>query len=195
MHAFVKNIDIDLDYIMTEVDTIGICCKYLYSRYSLNFYHPFDERIVELINVDEDGYGEVVVSKISPSELSFIRYKTGDIAKAVQEKCRCGNQWTLSLGGRKNMDHIKMLGVLITRSEIERVVRMFKEEIEEWRGEVREIDSKGKLLGELTLLIKPKRKFEIKKVRETISQSLYLTPKKTLKMLNAEKNLCLLKLC
>lgn len=190
-NSILKKAMIDIDYITTEVDTIGICCKYLRSQYGMNAYHPFKERLVELIDIDESGYGEVVVTKISPLELSYIRYKTGDIAKAVNKSCKCGNKWTIFLMGRKNMDHIKSLGVLITRAEIERVLKSFEDQIEEWSGEVREVQYRGAFIGELTLIIKTKSNLSVNnnslaELKENISRRLFLTPKNTLAMLAKE---------
>ncbi len=191
-------IEMDLDYIMTEVDSIGICCRFLKSVYGANAYHPYQQRIVELIDIDKDGYGEVVVTKMRPIELAFIRYKTGDVARAIKQRCKCGSQWTLFLAGRKNMDYIKSLGVLITRAEIERVFKEFYKQIEEWRGQVREVELNGVLVGELTLLVKLHNRLTdknlLKKLKEKISTKLLLTPRKTLIMLAREKKFMPLKI-
>ncbi|MBI2036299.1 hypothetical protein HYT17_01605 [Candidatus Microgenomates bacterium] len=193
-----KKANIDIDYIMTEVDSIGICCKFLRARYGTNAYHPFNGRIIELVDIDENGVGEVVVTKTYPLELSFIRYKTGDVARAINKTCSCKAQWTIFLEGRKNMDYIKSLGVLITRSEITRALKAFDKEIEEWRAEVREIPFKGALLGELTLLIKPHNRLAdkdfLKKLKEDVGTKLLLTPQKTLAMLASEKKFMPLKI-
>ena len=184
-----KKARLDIDYITTEVDTIGICCKFLQAKYGMNAYHPFKDRLVELINVDELGFGEVVVTKISPLELSYIRYRTGDIARAVYTSCNCGQSWVIFLEGRGGMDYIKSLGVLVTRAEIERVLKRFDKIVEEWRGEVREVEFRKTLLGELTLIIKLKRKLsnaDLKMLQQTVSKGLLLTPKKTLTMLVKE---------
>lgn len=174
----------DLDYITSEVDTIGMCCSYLSAKYGSNAYHPFKERLIELVNIDESGFGEIVITKTFPIELAFIRYKTGDLGRAVHEACFCGEGFTLFLEGRKNMDYIKQLGVLITRAEIERVLKKITK-IKEWRGEVREVEVRKMLLGELTLELILKDlsltgKDELEKIRELISDQLYLTPNKTL---------------
>jgi len=191
-----RKVIIDIDYIMTEVDSIGTCCKFLRVRYGTNAYHPFRQRLVEIVNIDDRGYGEVVVTKMFPLELSFIRYRTGDVARAIRQSCACGAQWTLFLEGRQNMDHVKGLGVLIARTEIDRVIHTFGKEIEEWRGEVREVEKNGALLGELTLLLKPRKKKMVQKhiLKSAISQKLFLTPRKTLATLVSEKKFMPLKI-
>ena len=94
------------------------------------------------------------------------------------------------------MDFVKGLGVLITRAEIDRVIHTFEKEIEEWRGEVREVEYHGALLGELTLFLKPQENAVMQKqaVRNAISEKLFLTPRKTLAALVSEKKFMPLKI-
>ncbi|OGH12130.1 MAG: hypothetical protein A2776_01195 [Candidatus Levybacteria bacterium RIFCSPHIGHO2_01_FULL_40_10] len=188
-----RNAKLDLDYLSTEVDSIGICCKHLRNFYGTNAYHPFADRIVEIVDIDEYGKGQVVVTKTTPTELSIIRYKTGDVARAVKKRCRCGNDWTLFLEGRANMDYIKSVGVLIARAEIERVIKTIPQ-IADWRGEVREKNNGGILKGELALFLQFKQNVDALKINELISGKLMLTPKKTLKTLVKERKFMPLKL-
>lgn len=194
--AFIKKrypkLTVSIDYLMTELDTVGIGCRALQTKYGTNAYHPYQDRFVELTDIDEDGYGEVTVTKTTPPGLSYIRYRTGDIARSERISCSCGSQWAFFLEGRKNLDYIKGLGVLITRFEIERTIKTFVNEIEEWRGEVREVKSGGIFVGELTLLIKPRGninfdKHRLEKMKDEISNGLRLTPQKTLAKLAQEK--------
>lgn len=188
-----KNAYLDSDYITSDVDSVGICCKYLLTEYGSSAYHPFEDRIIELINVDEYGKGEVVVTKTIPWELSFIKFRTGDIASAVEKKCACGKDWILFLEGRANMDYIKSLGTLIVREEIERVMKKIPQ-VKDWRGEVREIENKGSIIGELTLYLQLTKKLSIQHLQAEISSNLLLTPKKTLKELAHEKKFMPLKI-
>lgn len=194
-----KNVYVDVDYVTVDVDSIGVCCKFLQKKYGMNAYHPNPDRIIELINRDENGVGEVVVTKTRPLELAFIRFKIGDIARAEKQVCPCGNTWIFFMEGRKDMDYIRGLGVLVTRAEIERVLKPFQTIIEEWRGEVREVTYKKMLLGELTILIKPKNKNGVKKeqvsmIKDGVSMHLFLTPKKTLSKLVTEEKFMPLKI-
>jgi phenylacetate-CoA ligase len=54
-------------------------------------YH-FDEYnfLFEIINRDEEGYGELVVTTLSRRIMPLIRYRTRDITRLVEEKCACG---------------------------------------------------------------------------------------------------------
>lgn len=197
--ASYPNLEINHDYAMGEFDLVGRGCKFLKKRHGLNVYHPCDNRIVELINIDRHGIGELVVSQLDPLEMGYIRYRSGDLAKAVKERCSCGREWMFSLAGRANMDYFKALGTLISRLEIERALKNFDDLIEEWRGEVREVKYRGSFVGELRLILKPYISTKIKKIdvdelRNTISANLRLTPKKTLAMLVREKKFMPLKI-
>jgi len=45
---------------------------------------------VEVINPDEDGYGEVVFTTLSRRTMPLIRYRNRDITKIIDEPCLCG---------------------------------------------------------------------------------------------------------
>ncbi len=46
--------------------------------------------IIEIINKDSSGFGDVVVTDLDNLAMPFIRYKNGDRAKLISEKCECG---------------------------------------------------------------------------------------------------------
>lgn len=193
------NLRINIDYITREHGLVGIGCRFLKKKYGFNAYHPFDGEIVELVNIDEESIGEIVVTKFNPLEISNVRYRTGDLAKAIEKPCPCGNQWSFSIAGRSNLDHFKVLGALISRLEIEKALKNLDNLIEEWRGEVREIKCNGSFIGELKLILKPSvppriRKLDINQLKKVISSNLRLTPNKTLEMLAKEKKFMPLKI-
>lgn len=182
------------DYIMTECGRMGSFCPYLKNRFGgYSAYHPAVRNgMIEIIEPDEFGFGEIVVSKIEPRESAIIRYRTGDIGKAVKEVCECGNEWSFIFIGRLNFDYIKCAGTLITRVELERVCNELSDYIEEWRSEARERLISGELLGELKIKIKPTRilldlgQDGIKEISKKIADNLFITPKKTLSELTSE---------
>lgn len=186
------NLEINPDYMTGELGLVGRGCKFLRKKHGNNAYHPSDSGILELTNIDPEGIGEIAVTKLNPFEAGYIRYRTGDLAKIIEKPCPCGNLWTFYLVGRGNMDYIKSLGTLISRTEIERALRNISNLIEEWRGEVREIKFKGIFIGELKLILKPyanipKRQLDIGRLSDIISTNLRLTPKKTLVELAKEE--------
>ncbi|MBI2350738.1 MAG: phenylacetate--CoA ligase family protein [Deltaproteobacteria bacterium] len=45
---------------------------------------------IEIVNPDLDGYGEVVFTTVNRKVMPLIRYRTRDIARVINEICRCG---------------------------------------------------------------------------------------------------------
>ncbi|OGF64397.1 hypothetical protein A2Z53_00635 [Candidatus Giovannonibacteria bacterium RIFCSPHIGHO2_02_42_15] len=194
----VKDLDMGIDYAMTEFGKVGTWCKYLAKRYHGNAYHPGRFFLAEIVDADPDGYGEIIVTKIIPRQLSLLRYCTGDIGKGIFETCECGAGVTLFLIGRKNFDYIKCAGALVVRKEIERAISIAAEDIEEWRGEVREHVRGREIVGELVLKLKFESGHggynEMVSIGDRISENLFLTPAETLKDLVDKKKFFPLKI-
>src|SRR5215468_2949352 len=54
-------------------------------------YHVNDAELwVEIVDPDEEGYGEVVFTTLSRTTMPLIRYRTKDIARLISEPCPCG---------------------------------------------------------------------------------------------------------
>jgi phenylacetate-CoA ligase len=54
-------------------------------------YHVNDAELwVEIVDPDDEGYGEVVFTTLSRTTMPLIRYRTKDIARLIQEPCPCG---------------------------------------------------------------------------------------------------------
>ncbi|GAI95041.1 unnamed protein product, partial [marine sediment metagenome] len=86
-------------------------------------YHIFPEYgLVELIDNNgnpvskEEGIGEIVASGFNNYVMPFIRYRTGDIAVYVKEKCSCGRNYPLlkKVEGRMQEFFVDKTGSLIT---------------------------------------------------------------------------------
>ncbi len=45
---------------------------------------------VEILNPDTEGYGEIVLTTLRRSVMPLIRYRTGDVARMIDEPCCCG---------------------------------------------------------------------------------------------------------
>ena len=147
--------------------------------------------MIEVVDADEEGYGEIVGTLMAPVELALLRYRTGDIGKALREKCECGADFTIFLVGRKDFDYVKCAGVMVVRQELERVLGEFENVVGEWRAEAREFVRGRRLLGELTLKIKIKdvslgKTEAVSSLAEAISRELFLTPTETLAELVAK---------
>lgn len=190
------NLKITHDYLTGELGFVGAGCNLLSKKHGINTYHPLDDGIIELININEEGVGEIVATKLNPPEMGYIRYRTGDLARIIKEVCPCGKSWMFYLIGRDNMDYFKVLGALISRAEIEKALKNLGDIIEDWRGEVREVKINDFFIGELKLILKPYAggQANVNKLKNLISTRLRLTPKKTLSDLVKEKKFMPLKI-
>ncbi len=54
--------------------------------YHLNEFNFF----VEILNPDNEGYGEIVITTLNRGVLPLIRYRTRDVARFISERCPCG---------------------------------------------------------------------------------------------------------
>ncbi|MFT5206721.1 MAG: phenylacetate-CoA ligase [Candidatus Omnitrophota bacterium] len=75
-----------LSYGQTEAfGMIGVECM------EQNGYHLNDMDLwVEIIDPDENGYGELVYSTLRREVMPLLRYKSGDVTKIINEPCACG---------------------------------------------------------------------------------------------------------
>jgi phenylacetate-CoA ligase len=107
-------IDLHSTYASTEMQTAFTECEHAAGGH----HHP-ELIIIELLNDDsepvEDGQpGEVTITTLGVEGMPLLRYKTGDIAVAYTEPCKCGRT-TLRLGpiiGRKQQ-LIKLKGTTL----------------------------------------------------------------------------------
>jgi phenylacetate-CoA ligase len=75
-----------MSYGSTELGaTLGAECR-AKQGYHLNEY----DYAVEVVEPDEDGYGEIVFTTLNRSVMPLIRYRTRDIARFIPEPCACG---------------------------------------------------------------------------------------------------------
>ena len=80
------NAPLCMTYASAEVATVlGFECLRR-DGYHLNEFDFY----VEIPKPDHDGYGEVVITTVNRSVMPLIRYRTGDIASLVTERCPCG---------------------------------------------------------------------------------------------------------
>ncbi len=62
-------------------------------------YHDFVEHsVIELVDQDESGMGEIVATSLINYAMPLIRYKTGDSARRSQQRCSCGRGLPLLAG-------------------------------------------------------------------------------------------------
>jgi phenylacetate-coenzyme A ligase PaaK-like adenylate-forming protein len=113
-------------------------------------------------HIDNDGYfveiedGELIVTTLSlPSSFPFIRYRTGDAARFMEDACPCGRKGqVIELQGRIGGDFVRIAGAEVRAEELERVLMAYAPYIEPtYQLEIREIKRGNTRLAVLNLLI------------------------------------------
>lgn len=102
-------------------------------------YHVNDAELwVEIVDPDEEGYGEVVFTTLSRTTMPLIRYRTKDIARFIHEPCPCGRPgWRLSkIIGRAD-EMVVFGGGNIHPSFFEVIFKEIPEITEDWQVAVR----------------------------------------------------------
>ena len=75
-----------MTYGLTEAGTLlGFECLRR-DGYHLNEFDFY----VEILNPDNEGYGEVAITTVHRSVMPLIRYRTRDVARLIPERCPCG---------------------------------------------------------------------------------------------------------
>ncbi|MEC1178643.1 hypothetical protein P9B03_09135 [Metasolibacillus meyeri] len=83
-----------------ETWCLAYSCKY-------GNLHGYDEDFIyELINIDTEGIGELVVTDLCNNTWPLLRYNLGDKVKLLSHDCGCGNNSIILdvVGGRKQED-------------------------------------------------------------------------------------------
>lgn len=190
LKLFFPKCGIKITYGLEEFgEAVAHDCSFLRRKYGINSYHPYTKRsyqLIEIADMNEVGVGEIILTRLKPKSMALIRYRTGDMGRAIEEKCECGADFTLILEGRKDYDFIKLAGALLTRAELERVIGKFANEIKDWRAEIGEkLMPENTLINELKIKIKPNLQAKIlppknlSSISSYISDNLFMTPSKT----------------
>ncbi len=74
-----------LGYGSTEQGGVGMECEHKAGYHIDDFNNYF-----EILNPDAEGYGELVTTTLSRRTMPFIRYRTQDITRFIDEPCVCG---------------------------------------------------------------------------------------------------------
>lgn len=95
----VKKIFTDTKFVIhrpfLEMNKVVKYCPQIQKRFGSQAVHPQINTIIELRGVSSINFGEVVITKLLPIELGWIRYRTGLFAKGFFSPCTCGNNWIL----------------------------------------------------------------------------------------------------
>ncbi len=176
-----SNAEIRTLYLSTEMAYVGRSCPHLPS---LNFYHPAPDVEIKLVNVDDEGVGDLLVSKWLSDKEYAEDYLIGDTGRIQEGTCECGATLSLEHLGRGGYDYIKLAGALVRREEFERVVQRFAQHIDDYRVMAGERVVDGKLKGAIVLRIfsrqGPGTPALAAQIAGDFSSMVYLSPTQTL---------------
>lgn len=133
-------------YGLTEIygPGIGISCKYDCGM------HYWDDYIyIEIVdpvtgkNVPDGEMGEIVITTLVKEGAPFIRYRTHDLSRIIKGECKCGSKFPRidMIMGRTD-DMMKIKGVNVFPSQIEEILKDFKEISSEYQIRISHLDGK-----------------------------------------------------
>ena len=171
----------DEQYMASE--TGGYIANRLCGHLPRNHYHPALGVTIRILDADEEGVGDILISKRIFRTVRLEDYRVGDIGRFVPGVCPCGEPVTFELLGRKGIDYVKLVGALLRRQEFDRVLAAFPGLIRDYRVEARQSTKRGVMQGLVTLRIHyPGGTFSadlVREIREKIERNLFVTPSKT----------------
>lgn len=143
-------------------------------------FHPFpDSHLFEIITPSgglaaPGETGELVHTDLAvPKAFPFIRYRTGDAAALLSERCPCGNPHLLELTGKIGFDSLKYAGVNLREDMVELALERAADIVEkDFRLHLREVTDGGKPLPALELCLIPKDKRVLGPAREELESRL-----------------------
>jgi phenylacetate-CoA ligase len=123
-----------LAYGSTEVGGAGMECR------QQQGYHVDDFNIYfEIVDPDEDGYGELVATTLSRRTMPFIRYRVHDVTRFIEAPCPCGAPLRRIEPIRGRRDEIVVMGAGNMYPEMfERVLQDVVGIAENWQVAVRQ---------------------------------------------------------
>lgn len=180
---FFPNAYFDFSYGASEIGRIGYRCEYM-SKEKPNIFHLQDNNFIEIINVDEDGFGELVFTSLEPSAFPLIRYKSGDLAKRLLHKCSCGATNTIELRGRSDGEQLRISGVLLHSQAIANAIEHTNGALTPYfQAHVYERTQGQRIYTEIVLDLeaqKTVKKPDKKELTRIVENNLYLSSDKTM---------------
>lgn len=155
-------------------------------EYSLtSVFHPEPGVVVEIDNPDEDGIGDIMLSKNIYHDRRIERYKNGDVGYIIEGKCACGAESTFRLLGRRGYDFVRAMGVTLRKEEFDRVAARHLELISDYRAEAYTDASSGAVRGGIQLSIYRGGAVLTEKdcdaIRDVFLDEFYISPTQTLR--------------
>lgn len=165
-------------YSSMETGIMGLSCP----RCRVNEFHPYVGVSFSIFNSDNEGVGDLLVSKDNPGAVLLTDYLIGDVAKITNTH----NDTTIQLFGRRGYDYIKLSGVLLLREEFDRVSRELGDYFIDYKAEVSSMLTDGVRQHCLTLYVvlnqvtKKTQNIDIDFLALEFAKKLYVTPSSSL---------------
>jgi len=177
---------IDINYTVSELSIVGYRCSHLADE-PPNLFHVHTAAFLEILSESEEANqpGNIVVTDTeTPRAFPFIRYRLGDIGLIERQKCACGEEIMLKLGGRSRYDFLRFHGVVLHTQAIENSLDAVRNFLEPgFQMHVYEELINEKLTPRLVFKVVAKEAaspFLLNLLKENVSQNLFLTADKTL---------------
>lgn len=91
---------------MTELCIFGGCeCTA-----DMGYHVRHSDHFFEILDPDENGYGELAVTTFHHEAMPLLRYKTGDIAKIDSSICKCGSPFPRLIGPKGRLSNSRDFG-------------------------------------------------------------------------------------
>lgn len=91
---------------MTELCIFGGCeCTA-----DMGYHLRHSDHYFEILDPDEDGFGELAVTTFHHEAMPLLRYRTGDIAKIDRSVCKCGSPFPRLIGPKGRLSNSRDFG-------------------------------------------------------------------------------------
>lgn len=162
---------------------IGMVSSHPCGNLPRNTYHPRHDVEVAIVEPDEAGIGEIVVTMRSSTGEQLAAYRTGDIGRFIEGACPCGAHTSFQVLGRAGFDYLKFAGALLRREELDRVMEALHS-YDEYLAEVTRIEAEAATRWKMVLSVWRSdgvgTSALAREIAERVARELYMTPTQTL---------------
>ena len=174
-----------VDYASSESASLGgEPCEELLRAHSMLVHPSEDLAHIELLDptgkpVRTGEEGEVVLTLgVGNNAFPLLRYRTEDVARQVPNACSCARD-TYEMLGRASYDRAYVPGGLITSAELERVLALYRENIEDdFQLHVYQDEQPPRL--ELLIRAREGARIDIEELATGVAKSLHIAPNRVL---------------
>lgn len=176
------------EYGLTEsgINPIAVSCRPMTVEQPDALMHASETAYIELVDPATGAHvepvagaeGEVVVTTLSNAwqSLPLIRYRSGDMARVVEDACAKHSRFAFVFTGRAASDFVKIPGGMLRADEIERVLRLHDTSVsDEFELKVREASG----IVEARLFVDARASVDLGSLARLIQKDLRIGPNTT----------------